>query len=104
MPMATFFTLGKITMQSALSRILVGKPLSPERMACIAVAELARRSSSFFCAKRDEAIARHNMRVRNRLFTVCPFEIEVSPDRTSGSKSYGRLTGWCFGTKELYTD
>src|ERR1700722_5491421 len=84
-------------MQSALSRILVGRPLSPERMACMAVAEFASRSSSFFWAKRGDASARHNARVTNLLFKVLSFQNEkLIASRSSEMVFFGRLSGRLF--------
>src|SRR5580692_2319935 len=105
MPIATFFTLGKTTMQSALSRILVGRPLSPERMACMAVAEFASRSSSFFWAKRGDASARHSARVTNLLFKVLSFRDEkLNHEPKLGNGFLGRLSGRLLRRDALYTD
>src|SRR5580692_6890226 len=105
MPIATFFTLGKTTMESALSRILVGRPLSPERMACMAVAEFASRSSSFFWAKRGDASARHNARVTNLLFKVLSFRDEkLNHEPKLGNGFLGRLSGRLLRRDALYTD
>src|ERR1700694_5523532 len=73
MPMATFLTLGKTTTQWAWSRIPVGRPFSPPRTSRSTVADLERRSSSFFWANNGEAIAQQSANMMILFFTGSSF-------------------------------